>query len=170
MRVLALAVCLGLASCAGGADVGAMGDPFLPDEFFLGRTEATGVFEARDRAATRRFTQVIDGRRDGDTTIIDQTFTYDDGEIETRRWRLEKTAPGRYAATSDAAQGTGTGVVENGVFIWRWTYANGTPAAWDDLSVTQRMVLHDDRTALNTVHITKFGVRVASVSEVFVKP
>ena len=143
---------------------------FDPATFFAGRTFASGVFETRSGNPKRRFTQVIDGRMEGETLVIDQVFTYEDGEVEPRTWRLSKIDDRTYSATSDAAAGPGTGRVYGDVFLWEWTYmaSPGNPLA--NVNVKQWMYLQDERHAMNRAIVTKLGIQVAQVTEYFSKP
>ncbi len=173
IRTLLVGLGIALASCSSdpSAERYAKRTPaFDPMTFFAGRTLAEGVFETRGGAPERRFTQVIDGRMEGETLVIDQTFTYEDGEVEPRTWRLTKVDATTYSAVSDAATRPGIGRVYGDVFLWEWTYAArpGNPLA--NLHVRQWMYRHDDDHATNRAIVTKFGIQVAQVTEYFVKP
>ncbi len=173
IRTLVIALAFALAGCTSGLSPEryAQRTPaFDPMAFFAGRTLAEGVFEMRAGAPKRRFTQVIDGRMEGETLVIDQTFTYEDGEVERRTWRLTKVDATTYRAVSNAAVGPGTGRVYGDVFLWEWTYAArpGNPLA--NLHVRQWMYRHDDDHATNRAIVTKFGIQVAQVTEYFRKP
>ena len=171
-RPLLLALLMFLPSC-GDPDLAryAAREPvFDPMRFFAGQTIAHGVFETRAGGPKRRFTQRIEGHMDGATLVIDQLFTYEDGETEPRTWRLRQIDATTYEAISDAAAGPGTGRVYGDLFLWEWTYAAspGNPLA--NLSVRQWMYLHDESHATNRAIVTKFGVQVAQVTEHFAKP
>ena len=173
MRPLLLSLLTLLSACGGAPAPERYADRepvFDPQIFFAGRTLASGVFETRSGDPKRRFTQVIDGRMEGDTLVIDQVFTYEDGEIEPRTWRLTRIDERTYSATSEAAAGPGTGRVYGDVFLWEWTYmaSPGNPLA--NLQVKQWMYLQDERHATNRAIVTKLGVQVAQVTEYFVKP
>lgn len=173
MRTTLLALLLILTGCASTPDIERYADReprFDPMTFFAGRTLAEGVFETRGGGPKRRFTQVIDGRMEGDVLVIDQVFTYEDGKVEPRTWRLAQIDETTYRAVSDAAAGPGTGRVYGDVFLWEWVYEArpGNPLA--NLNVRQWMYLHDTGRATNRAIVTKFGVQVAQITEAFVKP
>ena len=81
----------------------AAGDLRLED-FFKGRTTATGSFRAIT-GLKREFDVVLHGRWDGRTLILREDFRYDDGERDTKTWRFVKTGPNSYTGTREDVLG-----------------------------------------------------------------
>jgi len=82
--------------------------PFRPEVFFLGRTEGAGVTRDVLDRVVRRFTITTTGVFDPAHRAIhfDETFAYDDGEVELWRWVMAPGRGGRYVA-AEARAGAG---------------------------------------------------------------
>ncbi|XLM23053.1 DUF3833 domain-containing protein, partial [Chromobacterium piscinae] len=50
-----------------------------PGQFFLGKTEAWGMFQDRQGRLVKRFTVAMDGERQGDEIVLNERFQYSDG-------------------------------------------------------------------------------------------
>lgn len=74
------------------------------EEFFLGRTTATGSFRAIN-GLKRDFEVLLHGRWDGRTLVLREDFRYDDGERDTKTWRFVKTGPNSYSGTREDVLG-----------------------------------------------------------------
>ena len=173
IRACLLALTLAIAGCSQSAGPERYADRrplFDPIAFFQGQTFASGVFETRGGDPRRRFTQVLQGRMEGDTLVLDQVFTYEDGEVEPRTWRVTPIDETTFEAVSDAAAKPSIGRVYGDVFLWEWIYAGETSNPLTNLRVRQWMYRQDDRHITNRVIITKLGIQVAQVTEYFSKP
>lgn len=74
------------------------------EDFFKGRTTATGSFRAIT-GLKRDFDVVLNGRWDGKTLILREDFSYADGERDTKTWRFVKTGPNSYTGTREDVLG-----------------------------------------------------------------
>ena len=76
--------------------------------FFLGRTEGFGVVRDPFGRVIRRCQVVTDGQFNRGYSAIhfDETFSYDDGEVDVWRWAMSKGRDGQYAA-AEATVGAG---------------------------------------------------------------
>ena len=74
---------------------------FDPMAYFTGHTHSWGVFENRAGNPSKRFATDCTGHREGDTLVLDQTFTYDDGRTQQRHWRIRRVSAHRYEATAN---------------------------------------------------------------------
>lgn len=77
--------------------------------FFEGRTLADGVFEDRKGRLKRRFTVDMTGRAEGNSLTLDEAFTFEDGENQTRTWKLERGAGDAFTGTCGDAVSTAKG-------------------------------------------------------------
>ncbi len=89
----------------------AMGDTiFRPEIFFVGRTEGSGIVRDAFGRAVRRCVIVTVGSRQASYGALkmEETFTYDDGEVDVWRWVVTAGGDGRYMASE---QNAGSGIV-----------------------------------------------------------
>ncbi len=142
---------------------------FDPIAFFTGRTSSDGVFENRSGNPARRFSTVCDGRRAaGGVLLLDQTFTYADGEIQHRHWRIQRVDAHRYAATANDVEGTASGEAYGNVFHWTYTVKLKPGNPLYNVRLEQWMYLENgSQTMLNRASVTKLGIQVAQVTEFF---
>lgn len=97
------------AALAGAADMRPFGVlAFAPETFFLGRTEGAGVVRDPFGRIVRRCQIVTSGAFSPAQQALrfDETFVYDDGEIDTWRWVMQAGRDGRYVA-AEAKAGSG---------------------------------------------------------------
>ena len=142
---------------------------FVAEEFFNGKLSAHGIVKDRSGEVIRYFSASIDAYwRDGVGTL-DEKFVFDDGERQTRVWKLEKTSDGVYNATAGDVVGTGLmQVAGNSLFldyVLRIPYGDGTI----DLAIDDRMYLVSPRVLLNESIMTKWGFEVGQIMLVIEK-
>ena len=92
---------------------------FEPESFFLGRTEGAGVVRDPFGRITRRCLVVTEGSFSAAQGALrfDETFTYDDGEIDVWRWVMRAGHEGRYVA-AEVKAGVGiTGELRGGDYV-----------------------------------------------------
>ena len=166
LRNLALAVALlALTACAGTPKI----DPapqraLVPEQFFKGRTLATGEFVNTIDGSRRGLTAIIDGSFDGKTLTLVEYFTFSDGEKYKKTWRLTKTGPSTYVGTREDVVGEAQGRLDGPFF--RLTYdadvkAKGTVLTlkFDDV-----LALEQDGSVLNRAVVSKWGVKIGEVT------
>lgn len=139
---------------------------FEPLKFFEGPTHSWGVVENPRGNPIRTFRADLMGRRIGSELEISQKFTWSDGRIEERTWRVRRIDEHRYEATANDVVGRSSGEAFGNVFRWKYTVAGATPLT--NLRFHLWMYLQEDgETMINRVNITKFGVTVARTTEYF---
>ena len=166
MRAPLLICALLLAGCVSGPPVPAASAAplFEVERFFTGRTEGRGVLKvlaSGDQAVKVQGK----GRTEADgTLVLDQSVERAGEQPQQRQWRIRRVAPGRYTGTLTDAQGPITGIVTGNRLELRFRMKRG------GLDARQWLVLQPDgRSALNSMTITKLGVRVAALEETIVK-
>ena len=82
---------------------------FKLEDYFLGKTSASGLFIDRFGKVRRQFTVDMEGIQEEDNFILNETFLYDDGEEEFRRWIIKKTGEKTYEGTSEDIKGIALG-------------------------------------------------------------
>ena len=141
---------------------------FDPMAYFAGHTRSWGVFENRAGDPSRSFTTDCTGRREGDTLVLDQTFTYEDGQTQQRHWRIRRVDAHRYEATANDVVGVGTGEAYGNAFHWEYTVALKPGNPLENVRLKQWMYLQSDgRTVLNRGSVNAFGIEVAQIAESF---
>jgi hypothetical protein len=136
---------------------------FLPESFFLGRTEGLGT--VRDLAGRQRRCRIItDGAHDSgyDAIHFEETFSYDDGQTDIWRWVMARGVDGRYVA-SEAIAGPGLiGRIERGDYLIAFNRP-ARPGGFPSPRFRTRFTLLSPATALKHVQVSLFGLPVASM-------
>ncbi len=140
------------------------------EEYFAGETEAWGIFQDRFGTLRRQFKVDIEGDWDGETLTLVEDFVYDDGETETRIWRIEKQDEHRYTGRADGVIGIAEGQAYGNALNWRYQFAlkvgdDTWTVAFDDW-----MFLQSDGVLINRAEVTKFGIKIGEVTLMFRKP
>ena len=60
------------------------------EEYLSGNVKAWGVLQNRSGKVIRQFSADLNGKWDGKQLILDEIFNWDDGEIQTRQWQINK--------------------------------------------------------------------------------
>ena len=141
--------------------------------FFEGKTHAWGQFQARDGSLKRRFTVDITGtvksNQQQDTLILDERFSYDDGEKEQRIWTITKNGDSSYTGKAADVIGSARGIAAGPALHWSYSlnlpYKDSTIAVdFDDW-----MFLQDEQTMINRAIVSKWGFKVGEVTLFFKK-
>ncbi len=178
IRTLLVTLLLALSGCASmKIDRFEGGKPPLNlEDYFKGRTQATGIFEDRFGTLRREFTVVIDGKVEGDTLILDEDFTYSDGEKQRRVWRLKQIAPGRYEGRANDVDGVAVGELRGNAFNFRYaidlkvgTRKDGSAKMWR-VKFNDWMFLQADGVILNRAYVSRWGFQIGSVTLSFKRP
>lgn len=137
--------------------------------YFTGRVDGWGIVQRRSGEVIKRFHVVIDGRSEGEQLVLDEHFTYSDGTLQQRTWRIRPDGPGRWRGTAGDVLEQARG--ENAGFALRWQYVLKVPVdgrTWD-IRFDDWMYLLDEHTLANRTYMTKFGVEVGQVTLFFRK-
>ena len=142
---------------------------FVAEEFFDGKLSAHGVVKDRSGEVIRYFSATIDAWWDDGIGTLDERFVFDDGERQTRVWKLRPNGDGSYIATAGDVVGEGRmQVAGNSLFldyVLRIPYGDGTI----DLRIDDRMYLVSERVLLNESIMTKWGFEVGQIMLVIEK-
>ncbi len=142
---------------------------FVAEEFFNGKLRAHGIVKDRSGAVIRYFSADIEAWWREGVGTLDERFTFDDGEQQTRVWKLQPEGEGRYSATAGDVVGEAElQVAGNSLFldyVLRIPYGNDTI----DVSIDDRMYLVSERVLLNESIMTKWGFEVGQIMLVIEK-
>jgi len=141
----------------------------VAEEFFNGKLSAHGIVKDRAGEVIRYFSASIDAYWVDGVGTLDERFSFDDGEQQTRVWKLVPVGDGRYTASAgDVVGEAAMQVVGNSLFldyVLRIPYGDGSI----DLRIDDRMYLVSERVLLNESIMTKWGFRVGQITLVIEK-
>ena len=139
------------------------------EEYLSGNVKAWGVLQNRSGKVTRQFSADLNGKWDGNQLILDEKFNWDDGEIQTRQWKITKIDENKYEGTAGDVVGKAKGYSYGPAF--KFEYVLLVPVKGKEMKITfdDWIFKQDERVAINRATMTKFGIRVAELTVVFVK-
>lgn len=138
-------------------------------DYFNGTLDAYGVFTDRSGKVVKRFTVVMKGTWTGDDGVLDEDFSYSDGTVQKRIWRLKRLANGKYSGVADDVVGTADGQQSGNAFNWTYTMALPVDGKVYDVQFDDWMYLMTDKVMLNKATMSKFGWRLGEVTLSFTK-
>jgi hypothetical protein len=177
IKALLLSIALLLGGCASTkiTQFEAARPTLVLEDFFVGKTQATGLFEDRFGKLRRQFTVDISGNVEGDTLILDEDFTYHDGEKQRRIWKLKKMGGGRYEGRADDVDGVAIGELRGNAFHFRYavdlkvgTKKDGSAKKWR-VKFNDWMFLQPNGVILNRAYVSRWGLQIGSVTLSFKK-
>ena len=139
------------------------------EEYLTGNVKAYGILQNRSGKVTRQFTADLDGKWDGQQLILDEKFNWNDGEIQTRQWKINKIDEHNYVGTASDVVGTAKGFSYGPAF--KFEYVLLVPVKGKEIKITfdDWIFKQDERVAINRATMTKFGFKVAELTVMFVK-
>ena len=91
------------------------------------------------------------------------------GKETIRDWHLRRLGNNHFQATANDLIGTASGSTSGRTLHWTWILATEPGNDLLNITMDQWMYLADNGTLLNRTIIRKFGVRLAEISEQFVR-
>jgi len=143
---------------------------FSIENFFIGRTHASGIFEDRFGNLKRQFLVNIMGTWNGSSLILDEKFEYDDGEKDRRVWNIKKLNDHFYEGNADDVIGLAIGESYGNVLNWRYQMDLKTRFGLIRVDFDDWMFLQPSGIVINKAKVSKFGIDIGTVTLVFVKP
>lgn len=137
--------------------------------YFNGELQAHGIFTDRSGKVVRRFTVAMKCSWQGDDGVLDERFTYNDGEKQQRIWYLKKLPNGKYTGTAADVVGTAEGQTSGNAFQWRYTLTLPVDGKTYEVQFDDWMYLMDEHVMLNKAVMSKFGIRLGEVTLAFTK-
>ena len=139
------------------------------EEFLKGNVKAYGVLQNRSGKVTRQFSAELNGKWDGKQLILDEKFNWSDGEVQTRQWKIIKKDNHNYEGTAADVVGTAKGFSYGSAF--KLEYVLLVPVKGKEIKITfdDWIFKQSDTIAINRAKMTKFGIKVAELTVVFVK-
>lgn len=142
---------------------------FRPEEYFLGRSRAWGLFEDRFGNLRREFVLDITGSMEGDTLVLEEDVRYADGETGRRVWRMAKRDEHRYEAHGDDVVGPVRCEARGNAFHWSYRMDLEVGRKTWRVGFEDWMFLQSDGVLLNRAEMTKCGVLLGTVTASFMR-
>ena len=137
------------------------------EEYFAGRTRAWGLFEDRFGTVRRQFVVDIEGTWDGRELVLDEHFTYSDGETDRRVWRIIKTGDHAYEGRATDVVGTAEASAYGNAVHWRYELDLKVENDTWRVHFDDWMFLQPDGVLMNRSRVSKFGLDIGEVTLVF---
>ncbi|RKQ63038.1 uncharacterized protein DUF3833 [Vogesella indigofera] len=165
------ALCGLLAACSSASidDYRGTRPSFDLKTYFNGPVTAQGMFQDRSGKVLRRFSVQMSGSWQGDRGVLDEHFTYDDGEKQRRVWTLQKLPDGRYSGTASDVVGQASGRSAGFALFWDYTLRLPVDGTVYEVRFDDWMYQLDEHTVLNRSVMSKWGVRLGEVTLMFRK-
>ncbi len=139
------------------------------EDYLQGNVKAWGVLQNRSGKVTRQFKADLNGKWDGNTLILDELFNWNDGEKQTRKWTIKKIDEHNYEGTASDVVGKAIGYSYGPAF--KFEYVLLVPVKGKNIKITfdDWIFMQDERVAINRATMTKFGIKVAELTVMFIK-
>ena len=142
----------------------APGEPVLDlREYLSGALIASGVFFGLSGRVERRFVANMHGAWNGNTGMIDERFSFADGEVTDRIWTMTFAEDGAFTATAPDVVGNAVGRQSGNAAAMR--YRLRVPRGKGEIVVGMEdwFYLLNDGTLINKARMSKFGLKVGEL-------
>ena len=112
---------------------------------------------------TSRFVGEFDARWDGNSGVMKERFTYDNGSVQDREWHLRLGNDGSIKATAPDVVGTGTGTQMGSAVQLNYRIRLPESAGGHVLDTVDWMYLAPNGNIVNRSQFRKFGIQVAEL-------
>ncbi len=139
------------------------------EDYLSGNVKAWGILQNRSGKVTRQFSAELNGKWDGNQLILDEEFIWNDGEIQKRQWKINKIDEHNYEGTAGDVVGKAKGYSYGPSF--KFEYVLLVPVKGREIKITfdDWIFMQNERVAINRATMTKFGIRVAELTVLFLK-
>ena len=139
------------------------------EKYFLGTTQAWGMFQKRGGEVVKRFHVDITGSKKEDKLILDERFSYDDGTKQQRIWTLTHHADGSWHGVAADVVGEAIGHVSGNALHWEYALLLPVDASTYQMHFDDWMYLIDEHVMINRASMQKLGIEVGQVTLFFNK-
>ena len=110
-----------------------------------------------------RFVAEFQAQWEGDSGIMKEVFTYDDGSVQNREWHLTIREDGQICAKAPDVVGEGTGRQSGSSVLLRYKIRLPENSGGHVLDTVDWMYLTPNGTIMNRSQFRKFGIKVAEL-------
>ncbi len=137
------------------------------EEFFSGRLQGWGVTLSRFESFQNQFKIDAEGEWDSaaNSLALRETYTFDDGHIDTLTWTILKRDDGSYEGRETRIEGVADGAHSGNAFHWK--YSRDVPAkdgSSSKVGFDDWFWLQDADTLIAHASLTKLGVEVSTLN------
>ena len=145
-------------------------EPRLVIENFLsGNVKAWGILQNRSGKVIRQFSADLNGKWDGKQLVLDEKFIWSDGEIQTRKWTINKLNENRYEGEASDVAGKAIGYSYGPAFKFEYVLLVPIKGKQIKIKFDDWIFKQDDKIAINRAKMTKFGFTVGELTVMFSK-
>ena len=139
------------------------------EDYLSGNVKAWGVLQNRSGKVARQFKADLNGKWDGNTLILNELFNWNDGEKQTRKWTIKKIDEHNYEGKASDVVGKAIGYSYGPAF--KFEYVLLVPVKGKNIKITfdDWIFMQDEKVAINRATMTKFGIKVAELTVMFIK-
>ena len=141
-------------------------------QYLNGKVKAWGVLEDRNGKITKRFVVDMQGSWNGNEGVLDEHFTFDDGEKSQRIWRIKFIDNNNFIANADDVVGQAKGSQYGNAVQMEYVLdleVDKVKKTRYNVVLDDWMYLLDDDILLNKSTIKKFGITFAKLTIFFQK-
>ena len=171
--ILALIVTILLTNCSGNnmkpIDFKDQKPRLIIEEYLSGNVVAWGILQNRSGKVIRQFSADLNGIWDGKQLVLDEKFIWNDGEIQTRQWKIDKIDEHNYEGTAGDVVGKAKGYSYGPAF--KFEYVLLVPVKGKEMKITfdDWIFMQDEKIAINRATLTKFRFKVGELTVFFKK-
>ena len=139
------------------------------EEYLSGNVKAWGILQNRSGKVTRQFSADLNGKWDGKQLVLDEKFIWNDGEIQTRQWKIDKIDEHNYEGTAEDVVCKAKGYSYGPAF--KFEYVLLVPVKGKEMKITfdDWIFMQDEIIAINRATLTKFRFKVGELTVFFKK-
>ena len=146
-----------------------LSNKFVPENYFVGDIDATGIFIDRFGVIRRRFNVSVIGQKTTTGFALDEYFLFDDGEQELRHWEIQKIGQNTYVGMCDDVCGQAVGKLTEAHLSWQYhfnlkIFNRKIKVKFEDVMIQQTPLI-----MLNNAKVKKYGLLLGQVFITFMK-
>lgn len=137
--------------------------------YLTGKTKAWGALEDRKGNITRRFVVDMQTTWNGNHGVLQEYFTFDDGEKSERTWVIEYKDDNTFTATAGDVVGKAVGRQAGNALQMKYVLDLKVKNKNYKVNIDDWMFQLDDKRLMNKSEIKKFGITFARLTIFFEK-
>jgi hypothetical protein len=133
-------------------------------EYFNGPIEAWGVMYSFSGKADLQFYATMQGSWEGNSGTLKEHFTYSDGRVDERTWKITMIDDNHFTATAGDIVGTAIGSQHGNTVNMKYVIdAKRSSGGTIKLTMDDWMYRVDEKMIINRIKMKKFGLAVGEL-------